>query len=223
MDVFLWTWVPLAFSLSFGVSRQPYSTGREAAGSNSKSSEKANSDILDFFGGNSLPSGSSEDTDDSCKVEEVNIGLRWSVYCSFIFEHFIEGGRYYLMSVLQEDTVALANLIRNSCLHFTSGLLQAPKPYPAQACPRKVWVDSRTHESFQHMAQPCPKSLWKAGFLNLPLFRPKNIWLVKEVFNQSLQPKIRLFPLFFCSRLWGTYFPFGPTPCWYVLVFKGVI
>ena len=32
MDVFFWTWVPLAFSLSFGVSRQPYATGREAAG-----------------------------------------------------------------------------------------------------------------------------------------------------------------------------------------------
>ena len=32
MDVFLWTWVPQAFPLSFGVSRQPYATGREAAG-----------------------------------------------------------------------------------------------------------------------------------------------------------------------------------------------
>ena len=32
MGVFLYTWVPQAFHLSFGVSRQPYATGREAAG-----------------------------------------------------------------------------------------------------------------------------------------------------------------------------------------------
>ena len=43
--------------------------------------------------------------------------------------------------------------------------------------------------------------------------------------NQSLQPKIKLFPrviLFLNGSSWGPQVPFCPTPCRYVLVFKGL-